>query len=271
MLTLTITDPANLTDDERNAVLMFAKIRPAGADVRTFVEPTIKELTGKLAAENLERQARAIAGVAPLHPADNPAAGLAPGMPVPPAGKVDGIELDLDPAKVFGGSGTGPLTPTAGSTVSSDSVPAAVSNAASPASATSPPVAGGPPPGVSVQLDKQGLPWDVRIHAGTKRMTAEGAWQKKKGVDDTVRAYVEGELRALMAIPPAVVTPGAPADVTFPQLMAWASKQVDAGKLTHAQISGVVMPMGPPSIIALSSRPDLVPAVRAALEALIPQ
>lgn len=51
----------------------------------------------------------------------------------------------------------------------------------------------------SIALDKSGLPWDERIHAGTKTMTEKGMWKKKKGVQEPEILRVETELRANMA------------------------------------------------------------------------
>ena len=69
------------------------------------------------------------------------------------------------------------------------------------------------------ELDAEGLPWDDRIHASTKTKTQAGTWTKKKGVDDTVRDAVVGELRKtypapVAAAPTAPVAPAAP--VTAP-------------------------------------------------------
>lgn len=42
----------------------------------------------------------------------------------------------------------------------------------------------------TVELDKNGIPWDERIHAGTKRKNADGSWSLKKGVDKELAAEV---------------------------------------------------------------------------------
>ena len=42
--------------------------------------------------------------------------------------------------------------------------------------------------------DKNGLPWDERIHAGTKALNADGTWKKRRGVDDATVAAVTAEL-----------------------------------------------------------------------------
>jgi hypothetical protein len=58
-----------------------------------------------------------------------------------------------------------------------------------------------------VMVDANGLPWDVRIHAGTRTQNKDGTWKKKKGVDDATVVAVEGELRAALAIPAKPFTP----------------------------------------------------------------
>lgn len=44
--------------------------------------------------------------------------------------------------------------------------------------------------------DNTGLPWDERIHSGSKALTAKGVWKKRKGVSDDMVRAVEAELRA---------------------------------------------------------------------------
>lgn len=43
-------------------------------------------------------------------------------------------------------------------------------------------------------IDKNGLPWDERIHAGTKALNGDGTWKKRRGVDDATVAAVTAEL-----------------------------------------------------------------------------
>ncbi len=50
-----------------------------------------------------------------------------------------------------------------------------------------------------VELDADGLPWDERIHAGTKRKTADGRWTAKRGINDPdLVPRVVAQLRAQM-------------------------------------------------------------------------
>lgn len=51
-----------------------------------------------------------------------------------------------------------------------------------------------------VDLDTDGLPWDARIHAGTKRKNDDGRWSRKRGINDPdLVPRVEAQLRAQMA------------------------------------------------------------------------
>lgn len=56
-----------------------------------------------------------------------------------------------------------------------------------------------------VELDKNGIPWDARIHSGGRdeqgnpKKNADGSWAKKKGVDDLTKANITKELQNLMA------------------------------------------------------------------------
>lgn len=102
-----------------------------------------------------------------------------------------------------------------------------------------PPVAIAPPPVnlgpassgapvMSADLDKNGLPWDSRIHAESKAKVADGSWRMKRNLDPAVRATVEAELRQVMGAPaaplavPTVTTPApaAPVGASSPTITA---------------------------------------------------
>lgn len=55
----------------------------------------------------------------------------------------------------------------------------------------------------AADLDRNGLPWDHRIHAESKAKIADGTWRKKRNLDPTTQATVEAELRAAMGANPA--------------------------------------------------------------------
>lgn len=66
-------------------------------------------------------------------------------------------------------------------------------------------------------VDKNGLPWDARIHAGTKALNADGTWKKRRGVDDATIAAVTAELNSVNSAAPQTETPvPTPAPVETP-------------------------------------------------------
>ena len=92
-----------------------------------------------------------------------------------------------------------------------------------------------PPPAIALDphtLDSSGLPWDERIHASSKAMTAKGLWRTKRNLPDGLQEEVELELRNKnkaaplpippppvgipVAVAPPVYAPPAPAPVAPP-------------------------------------------------------
>lgn len=47
---------------------------------------------------------------------------------------------------------------------------------------------------VSGEIDAEGLPWDARIHAGSKKKKADGTWTKRRNLDDAEYQAVKNEL-----------------------------------------------------------------------------
>jgi hypothetical protein len=279
MLTLTITDPHLLTEDERNAIAAFAAIRHELRDAVPGLTPP-----------------------ATIDPADRPDVGTLPEIPVATAARFDKRPA-VDAALIFGAAPapsvpSPPSAPPAPPTPAPSQPATAATTAGGSASAPAPTV--GAPSG-GVELDSRGLPWDPRIHASTKNRNAVGGeWKRKKNVDPAAVEFVEAELRALMAVPavpapsaqpgttagatptppsapgvsapPAVPMPPAPptapvAPTTFPALMAWVAKMVSDKKLTQADVVAIVQPVGLSSVVGLNNRPDLIPQVYAALSA----
>lgn len=177
-------------------------------------------------------------------------------------------------------------------------VPTAPSAAAIAAPPTAPPAASG-----SVERDSKGMPYDGRIHSASKNKVADGSWRYKRGCDEAVIAQVEAELRTAAsaapvggvgtpwpfpesapvqpAVPPVAVAPppvvappptasvavpvAAPTGMTYEQLMAALPPKIVSGELTAQQLQQACEQFGVPSIAALATRPDLVPAVAAIL------
>lgn len=150
-------------------------------------------------------------------------------------------------------------------------------------------------PAAGVELDTKGLPWDARIHAGSRAKIADGTWRAKRDLDPTIKASVEAELRQLMgapsttslaqsaapapAAPPvAGAAPSAPAALNaaqpdaraqFVALVGRASAAIQAQKVTQAEITQCCAEAGVPALPLLANRLDLVPRVAANIDALL--
>lgn len=76
-----------------------------------------------------------------------------------------------------------------------------IADAAANRSAPPPPPADEDPGTVAdpTTLDKDGIPWDARIHAGTKTQNKDGTWKKLRGVDEVLYGRIHGELQAQYA------------------------------------------------------------------------
>lgn len=132
-----------------------------------------------------------------------------------------------------------------------------------------------------VVLDSAGLPWDGRIHVGTKtRIQRTDQWKPKRSVDAALVAQVEAELKATMAAPgPTPSSPPAPQAQAGTETPAPATTPlitIDPAAITNfAEFMSACTKVGvaPESIVAaclahgvaaptlLAARPDLVPAV----------
>lgn len=50
---------------------------------------------------------------------------------------------------------------------------------------------------VSTDRDKDGTPWDARVHSETRKTNADGTWRYRRNLDANVKAAVTAELKAL--------------------------------------------------------------------------
>ncbi len=48
--------------------------------------------------------------------------------------------------------------------------------------------------GVGVEVDKQGVPWDERIHSSSKKKTAKGVWAKRKNLPEGLHEQITAQL-----------------------------------------------------------------------------
>ena len=139
--------------------------------------------------------------------------------------------------------------------------------------------------GEPVELDKEGLPWDVRIHSSGKTKLVKGeTWKLIRKLDPAFVEEVKAELRATMDAAPAPtettaaeafaggdsdeVAPLGDTPMSFPEVMNIVTTRMADGTLTEAQRDAVLTKHGLPSMPMLASRPDLIPAFATDLEAL---
>lgn len=154
-------------------------------------------------------------------------------------------------------------------------------------------------------LDTNGIPWDERIHSGTKKQNKDGTWARRRNTDDAVYEQVMAELKAahvalvgdgqapegdsaasafgtqappavpVPPAPPAAAAPPAPApapappaaavDVSFPAIMRTVTELQRDGKIDRTGVNEVLGQMGVASIGLLVSASEDVRAGVAAL------
>lgn len=130
-------------------------------------------------------------------------------------------------------------------------------------------------------VDKDGIPWDVRIHSEGKTFIADGTWRKKKGVSPAVYDQVVAELRGVPGAAPAPVpTPAQTAAPVPPAatgtvgagkaLMAEITAALRGGKLTPDTVKSTLATFGIDSPVKVAASEDaaLLAQIRAAFPAL---
>lgn len=137
------------------------------------------------------------------------------------------------------------------------------------------------PPSGGATLDKEGLPWDERIHASSRGLNADGTWRKKRGVTSDQVKSVEDQLRHIQSIPSPVTPPLPPtaeaaapaADLMdgFVKLVGRTSAAIQAGKITQEQLQSICDRVGVQSMPLLGTRLDLVPTVAKLVDEIIGQ
>lgn len=161
-----------------------------------------------------------------------------------------------------------------------------------PSAPVVPPVAA--MPGNHAQVDKNGLPWDGRIHSETKSLNKGGTWRNKRGVEAAFMQQVEAELRHVQNLPipaspmeafgipnvaiGAVITPTlariAPVEAPVASYLSLVQKVTaarTAGKLTDEEVKAACLAVGIPNgaFPLLVTKPELVPSVDAQINAFI--
>ncbi len=120
----------------------------------------------------------------------------------------------------------------------------------------------GPVNAAAPATDKNGMPWDERIHASTKGTNADGSWRYRRGVPKEAIAAVEAELRAAgHGAPVAAAQAGAPAPVAMPMPapVAMPMPAMPLPAADPAQPAPVAMPMPAPIPAAPAPLPAAAP------------
>lgn len=168
---------------------------------------------------------------------------------------------DVDTSALFGGQSP---TTAAPSVVPAPPLTSAPSQALPVVPSVAP--SNGPPPIVAIAptLDKDGFPWDQRIHSGSKAINKDGTWRTKKNLDPATLAVVTAELKQLMGIPSPVAStnipqpptnaapapfqpPVGPAAVVGDAAAAFAAKQIPLIPPVPAVPFAPAVPVPPPS------------------------
>lgn len=153
-----------------------------------------------------------------------------------------------------------------------------------------------------VELDSEGLPWDSRIHSSSRGRIANGTWKLMRGANPAFVDVVKAELRALMSakmiadnsnygatppkshylidqpgavidlLPPAsddnIVSGPAPIRHGFVDFIEDITQRLVSKKLTQADIIKSCTDAGIAAPNLLATRPDLIPQVARALDAI---
>lgn len=162
---------------------------------------------------------------------------------------------------------------------------------------------GQPAPGsvAAPTVDTAGIPWDERIHSGTKGTNKDGTWSRRRNTPDEVFDKVMAELKSggtggplsepaspasttpvdpntstpvasptneAPPPPPPPPAPNAPAaSVSFPQLMVKITKAQTGGKIDKATVDGFLASFGLDKIAALATAgADTIAAVNAMVD-----
>lgn len=227
-------------------------------------------------------------GKAPSVPAgtiQDPPTGAAPPVPVGDVSSGAAATTLSPPAPVQGAQTTG--APDAGS---QRTAPPTIA-----ADIASEPKAPAPAPG---HIDKDGLPWDGRVHSDTRKLNADGTWRMRRNLDPAVKAAVYAEYRGAPKAPPqypaappappaANTAPPPPANTVVPpspmpvpnglpvgvpntgnatvvpasnfrELIAKINQNIATGRLTQTQVTEACTEVGAASVTELAVQPYLV-------------
>lgn len=173
-----------------------------------------------------------------------------------------------------------------------------VSPVAAAAAQNTTPAAAAPATG-AVEVDSTGLPYDARIHSGSRKKNNDGTWAKRKNTPDATIAAVTAELRAAMAAggatgaapalpaaPGTAVVPGLPTlpqngpvvpalpatETAYQKFVAFIATQLHSptnptGRINSDWVDQVIANAGVPGGLAnLAAREDLIPGIEAQIK-----
>lgn len=117
-------------------------------------------------------------------------------------------------------------------------------------------------PNIDLVLDKEGLPWDERIHSSSRSQTQGGVWTKRRGVSETLVTQVKEELRQAMygapAPEPVVEAPPEPtSDWTWVEVLSTVTKAQQAGTVSAKDTHAAHTALGVGEFAELITREDL--------------
>lgn len=135
-----------------------------------------------------------------------------------------------------------------------------------------------PPPGQDdshgpVEIDKDGVPWDDRIHSSSGGKTNAGFWKKQRNVDAKLHKSITAELKAAAGdpSPPPPAPPEPPAAEapdsawTWPDLLRATTAGFAAKVYTLEQRAAALEAVGVAEFPLLSTKPELYDAFAMAL------
>jgi hypothetical protein len=102
---------------------------------------------------------------------------------------------------------------------------------------------------VSGEVDSSGLPWDERIHSGSKKKKSDGTWTARRNVREEEVKAVEAELRqrGVAAAPVASAPMVAPLAPAVAPLTAYAAAAAAYGITPEVVPAPVAAPVAPPA------------------------
>lgn len=139
------------------------------------------------------------------------------------------------------------------------------------------------------ELDKNGTPWDARIHASTKTRNADQSWTRRRNTSDEVFNKVMGELQGQTTVPapptaanvpspppaaavafstvPAAPPTGSPQ--TFAQIMTDIINAQRDGKIAPQDVIELLKSIGLNIVTDLNKNPEYIPVFKAMLDGKI--